>query len=1214
MSLPPEPATSGLPALLRGVVRDLQHASRADMVSLFLYDEEGSRYYAPFAVGQPEDSLSDSLADVRGQLARYLADRAQGKVPDELRVPHYGSTVWLTVTRRPLVARDAPTEIDSTFIRRHRVRSTIGLPLLVGSHLVGLLYLNYCDPPNAGSTPGAAGTAPSAATATARPTRRPAPGDGDAVAARVPDDDALADLQRRAADAATAIQAALVRAERRALDGLRRLSTQLTVPAEEGRTDAGAIRRLVSIALADLLLASELDGGAVYELSVHRDRLELVTAHAPAAFPPRINLPADRESWEQAEAALGEAVNSAMTASGLHPAGSFSLGPNEDPDGYLVVLSRDRLATVRKPPAIDVLLEAGADLVAGALASRRLIRTLEKSNDLLGALGQMSNSMLRPGSTRQDVLQAVVGHLTDAAVPEFDFHFATIYLLDQRQDGTTVVRLAAGATTTDAIDAAQVEGDGGEATARVPRWVLEKDRALAPQDVLVFVGRGWQVVVIGPVPPGEGLWPRDLIAGSVPVEVRQIRVPVVRHDGVTVTAVPGALVGEPGRPQGPLAAPAPRDGAREAVREAAGDGEVPFTLAGEIFERSGHGELTRIFVPFGLATDGAATGVLEVGYHRSAERRPDWGQIEALRSAAAQVAVAVETARLYEETRHHAEQLELSADISEAIASSIDLEQTLRLVARNLVRLVDASLCQIALFEEDGEGWFGAAASDQEELWRRQRAERPEKSLLFDMLDRGEPVLVEDVTDSELVNSRYIEAFGVRSLLALPLVADGQPIGAALLAERDKARTFTADEVRRAQGLAHQAAVAIKNARLHALAEEERHIQKDFVLIGFGQWGQKAYQHLQTLKQFFNFRLHVVEHDSPTTRERLASRVEQIQANGDAFYWDGPASPAHDALERQLEPSCYSITYIATPAATHLDTLARYYDLSDVVLIEKPLGSPPEAYREFLDTAPGGVELIAADHYYFKLEVRLLQQLLTVERTLRDFLDSVEEIRIEILEAQPLTGAAADIGVIADLVPHAFAIISLFTPIERIRLDEAAPLLIGRHDDLKGQRESYAQVNATFPYQGRWVRLVIEVGKGVENAKWIRLSGESRMSGRRPFYKFDFGNGEAVDGTQSTVRAAVRSIREPGVPDNAHLTMLRHVIEKQRPAVGILSIREAIRANQRVRDLEALAGELLAREEWTPYALGSRPKLRAQATRSNGARTREAVLESTKGR
>lgn len=578
-----------------------------------------------------------------------------------------------------------------------------------------------------------------------------------------------------------------------------------------------------------------------------------------------------------------------------------------------------------------------------------------------------------------------------------------------------------------------------------------------------------------------------------------------------------------------------------------------------------------------------------MGYHRSDRRRPDWGQVEALRAAAAQLAIAVEMARLYEEAQRHADQLELVADVSKAIASSIDLDQTLTLVAQNLARLVDASLCQIALFEEDREGWYGAAASDLEDQGWRQHGERSDRSFLFDVLEEGEAVVVDDVATGGQVDPAYARAFGVKSLMTLPLVADAMTIGAAILAERERHRRFTPEELQGAQGLALQAAVAIKNARLHALAEEERHLQKDFVLIGFGQWGQKAYQHLLTLKQFFNFRTHIVEQDVAGVRDRLGVKEEEVRAHGDVFYWDSHGSPAHDQLQRELESSSYVITYIATPAATHLATLQHYYDLSDVVLIEKPLGSPPDEYRRFLDSAPGGVEIVAADHYYFKLEVRLLAMLLTEERTLRNFLDSVGEIRIEILEEQPLTGAAADIGVIADLIPHAFAIISLITPIDRIKLDPEAPLLIGRHEGFTGQRESYARMNASFPHQDRDVRLVIDVGKGADNAKWIKLSGEKRATGRSPSYKFDFGKGEAIDGTQATVRAAVRRIREPGVPDNAHLNMLRHVIEKRHPAVGILSIREAIRANQRVRDLEAIAVGLLTRNEWTAYPLGSRP-------------------------
>ena len=77
---PPVETNSGLSAVLRGVVADMQHASGADIVSIFLYEEATHTYYAPFATGQPQESLLDSLADMREQLARYLADAEQGKV------------------------------------------------------------------------------------------------------------------------------------------------------------------------------------------------------------------------------------------------------------------------------------------------------------------------------------------------------------------------------------------------------------------------------------------------------------------------------------------------------------------------------------------------------------------------------------------------------------------------------------------------------------------------------------------------------------------------------------------------------------------------------------------------------------------------------------------------------------------------------------------------------------------------------------------------------------------------------------------------------------------------------------------------------------------------------------------------------------------------------------------------------------------------------
>ena len=44
--------------------------------------------------------------------------------------------------------------------------------------------------------------------------------------------------------------------------------------------------------------------------------------------------------------------------------------------------------------------------------------------------------------------------------------------------------------------------------------------------------------------------------------------------------------------------------------------------------------------------------------------------------------------------------------------------------AGNRARAVDASLCLIALLEEDGSAWYGAAASDAEDVWRQRRVER----------------------------------------------------------------------------------------------------------------------------------------------------------------------------------------------------------------------------------------------------------------------------------------------------------------------------------------------------------------------------------------------------------------------------------------------------------------------------------------------------------
>lgn len=1135
--------TTGFAAVLDEAVGHIRESSGADIVALYPYDAETDSFYAPVASGLPEGDVIHALPDLADQVRRFRTDQEQGKIPDDLAPGSYGTSAWLLATRRPLITGDATHDTDSSFVRRHKIRATVGMPLLVGSRPVGLFYINYVERPRG---------------------RKP-------IDVTTPE--FLERIERVAGETALSIDTARHVEESNILRAMSDLVSGFS--ALPGSTeDPGVIVRQMEEALHRVLMVSQLDAAALYVAEHGSPQLTLLAAQGcPALRQEAMTLPITAPDMVSRDPRL----IAVLEDHGLHPVSTLTPRGHAHA-GVLVLADRDPLALQRRLPVEATLLQTAADLLGAMLNAGSLVDALGATNRTLGAVTRLSTRLLQPGATQDQALRTAVAALTDPTLPELDFEFANIFLLEGLPDGGFAVHASAGATNSPNIEAVPDEKGGSH---RIPTWAVPGYRKLDRQDIVAYVATRRRAVVVAPREQSDH---EHFVTGYPDELLTRKQVPLLRADGTVSGYIRAARL---------------RESADRARLGGEHDEGGPyritddFTLNADLFNAFGHASLVRVFVPFGSDASGSrATGVLEAGFHLSREHHLERVQIEALRACAATVAVAVETARLYEDVTLRAKQLEILNEVSRAIATSIDLEQTLTLITRNMARALDTSLCLIALLEEDGSAWYGAAASDQEDVWRQRRVEKPEPSIVFDVAEKGRPLAVEDAHTHPLISPYMARLLGIRSLLALPLMAGGTAIGAVLLGQRDRARVFTTEEVERASSLAGQAAMAIRNARVHAREEEEHHIQKDVILVGFGQWGQKAYKHLVLLKNFFNFRAHVVELEWPGRREALADLERQVLANGDLFYWDQPgaAAPAHDALAAELEPSCYVITYIATPAESHLPMLKAYYDLSNVVLIEKPLGAAPEEYRRFLETTDSSVQIVAADHYWFKLEVRLLELLLTEERNLRAFLDEIEEVEIEILEEQtPAGGSGAQIGMIADLVPHAFAVLSLLTPLDKLKLAEHRPLQIGRYEPIASDRETYARLVGSFEHQGRPVRVTIDVGKGVANAKFIKLSGERHMGGRRPFYKFDLAKGIAIDGTQSALRAATRPIRQPGVPDNAHLSMLRHVIEKKNPAVGILSIRDAIRANARIQELERVADDLLAAGDWTPYEQGQRP-------------------------
>jgi signal transduction histidine kinase len=175
---------------------------------------------------------------------------------------------------------------------------------------------------------------------------------------------------------------------------------------------------------------------------------------------------------------------------------------------------------------------------------------------------------------------------------------------------------------------------------------------------------------------------------------------------------------------------------------------------------------------------------------------------------AAQAAVAIENARLYETSTRWLRQLESMNEIGIALASEIELEPLLALVARRLQELVDARLVLIALPDGDtlrvaaaeGEGTYGVAGMELE--FAGSKAGR--------VLERGRSERVDSVLEDPEIDQQAARRLGVHSALFVPLVARGAGIGIVIAHDKSgRSPSFTDDDLRLAEALAARAAVAV---------------------------------------------------------------------------------------------------------------------------------------------------------------------------------------------------------------------------------------------------------------------------------------------------------------------------------------------------------------------------------------------------------------------
>jgi two-component system, NarL family, sensor histidine kinase DevS len=176
---------------------------------------------------------------------------------------------------------------------------------------------------------------------------------------------------------------------------------------------------------------------------------------------------------------------------------------------------------------------------------------------------------------------------------------------------------------------------------------------------------------------------------------------------------------------------------------------------------------------------------------------------------AAQAAVAIENARLYESSTRWLRQLESLNEIGNALAMQLELEPLLAIVATRLRELVSARLVLIALPDTDDALRVVAADGDVAATQVGTRLEL-HGSKVGRVLERGRGERVDSVLDDPEVDQLTARELGITTALYVPLIVHGAAIG--VVAAHDKIGddgSFDDDDLRLAESLAARAAIAV---------------------------------------------------------------------------------------------------------------------------------------------------------------------------------------------------------------------------------------------------------------------------------------------------------------------------------------------------------------------------------------------------------------------
>jgi len=233
------------------------------------------------------------------------------------------------------------------------------------------------------------------------------------------------------------------------------------------------------------------------------------------------------------------------------------------------------------------------------------------------------------------------------------------------------------------------------------------------------------------------------------------------------------------------------------------------------------GDLPKSFLSMPLIAGDETKGFITV---QSVDRQDAFSQsdVRLLTTLASSMSVALENARLFDETQRllketeqRAAELALINSVQQALASKLDMQAIYDLVGDKIREIFDAQIVQIGRYDlkaemvhyhyvvEKGQRFFPLPHPFIEASRRQIQGQ----TLLLNNRMAIEPLTLLD-TEYEHVGER------AKSILAVPLAVGGQVRGFIDLQNVDRENAFTESDVRLLTTLASSMSVALENARL----------------------------------------------------------------------------------------------------------------------------------------------------------------------------------------------------------------------------------------------------------------------------------------------------------------------------------------------------------------------------------------------------------------